>query len=199
MSAKNEARSQRSRSDAEERLVTAAADLLGEIGPRSLSVRTIAERAGVNHGLVHHYFGGKEALLKAAMVRLVEEHAHHAKKLSAGSPIPAPLALGSDARYLRAVVRAVLDNEMDLANTELTEGVSVPRGALDHVVAMRRMNEADVHTKATVAIGMALEMGWAALEPFLFSITGVTPDEEEQVRDIGRAFRMEFVAKGIEQ
>jgi TetR/AcrR family transcriptional regulator, repressor for neighboring sulfatase len=194
----NEPRSSRNRSDAEERLVAAAADLLGEIGPRSLSVRTIADRAGVNHGLVHHYFGGKDGLLKAAMVRLVEEHAVHAKALSDGSPIPAPLALGSDPRYLRAVVRAVLDGEMALANTELTEGVSVPRGALEHVVAMRRMNEADVNTKATVAIGMALEMGWAALEPFLFSITGVTPDEEEEVRSIGRAFRTEFVARGTE-
>ena len=59
--------------DAEEKLIAAAADLLGEVGPRAMSVRMVAERAGVNHGLVHHYFGSKEGLTRAAMLQLVEQ------------------------------------------------------------------------------------------------------------------------------
>ena len=31
------------------------------------AARHLAERAGVNHGQVHHYFGGKRGLLEAAM------------------------------------------------------------------------------------------------------------------------------------
>ena len=61
----------RKRTDAEEKLIAAAADLLGEVGPRAMSVRMVAERAGVNHGLVHHYFGSKEGLMRAAMLQLV--------------------------------------------------------------------------------------------------------------------------------
>ena len=57
----------------EERLLAAAGDLLVEVGPHGATVREIARRAGVNHGLVHHYFGSKEQLLRAAMIVLLEE------------------------------------------------------------------------------------------------------------------------------
>ena len=49
-------------------LIDAAADLLGEVGPRAMTVRSIAQRVGVNHGLIHHYFGGKQPLLEAAAI-----------------------------------------------------------------------------------------------------------------------------------
>jgi len=38
-------------------------------GASGLSVRAIAEEAGVNHGLVHHYFGSKEKLILALIDR----------------------------------------------------------------------------------------------------------------------------------
>lgn len=188
----------RGRMAAEEKLIAAAADLLGEVGPRATSVRMIAERAGVNHGLVHHYFGGKDALLRAAMVQLVEEHSRFAKERSQGRPMPEPFALKDDQRYLRAVVRAVLDGEMDLARTELEAGVSVPRTALEHIVARRGLESADAETKATLALFMAMEMGWAAIEPFLFAVTGVDHDEEEEVRRLA-ATRRERMAREVQR
>lgn len=184
----------RARLETQNKLIEAAAELLGEVGPRAMSVRGVAERAGVNHGLVHHYFGGKDGLLRAAMMRLVEEHAEFARTQSGGSPIPAPLALSNDQRYLRAVVRSVLDDEMELAQMELTAGVSVPRGALRHAVERRQLPGADIETKARLAIGMAMEMGWAALEPFLFAVAEVDGDDErEEVRAYARRYREAFV------
>lgn len=189
-------RSPRSRVDSEQKLIDAAAELLGEVGPRAMSVRGIAERAGVNHGLVHHYFGGKDGLLKAAMTQLVEEHAVFAREQSHGSPVPAPLALKEDQKYLRAVVRSVLDDEMELAQTELTAGVSVPRTALEHAVSKKKLEKADVETKALFSIGMAMEMGWAALEPFIFASMDVVGDEEQEaVRTYVREFQKTYVEK----
>lgn len=186
----------RNRVDAEERLISAAADLLGEVGPQALSVRAVADRAGVNHGLIHHYFGGKSGLLQAAMTRLVQEHAVYAMECSNGNPVPAALALTNDQRYLRAVVRSVLDGEMELALTELSAGVSVPRGALQHATAVRHLDEPDIATKAQVAAGMAMEMGWAALEPFLFAVVDVSTDgEKEAIRERVRAMRTAVSAK----
>lgn len=179
----------RGRLAAEERLISAASDLLGEVGPRAMSVRMVAERAGVNHGLVHHYFGGKDGLMRAAMERLVEEHAHFAKEQSHGHPIPAPLALAGDQRYLRAVVRAVLDGEMDLAKTELAAGVSVPRGALEHVRSRQGTVRNEIELKAMLTLGMAMEMGWAALEPFLFAVADVAADEADEVRETAKLLR----------
>ena len=198
MSIAEQSRPARSRVDAEERLIIAAGELLGEVGPNSMSVRNVAERAGVNHGLVHHYFGGKDGLLKAAMTRLVQEHAVFAKEESHGDPIPAPLLLNHDPKYLRAVVRAVLDDEMQLATTEITEGVSVPQGAMAHATKSKNISEPDVQMKAMVAVAMAMEMGWAALEPFLFAVTDVAEDEQEEVRDIVRTFRRQMVTQVLQ-
>ncbi len=198
MSLVEQNRPTRNRVDAEERLIVAAGELLGEVGPNSMSVRNVAERAGVNHGLVHHYFGGKDGLLKAAMTRLVQEHAVFAKEASHGDPIPTPLLLNHDPKYLRAVVRAVLDDEMQLATTEITEGVSVPRGAMAHAIQGRNTDEPDVQMKAMVAVAMAMEMGWAALEPFLFAVTEVAENEQEEVRDIVRNFRRQMVTQVLQ-
>ena len=183
----------RNRAETEERLVVAAAELLAEIGPRTVSVRAIAERAGVNHGLVHHYFGGKDALLRAGMTRLVGEHAERVQQNVHGGPLPAALGLVDDPAYLRAVVRAVLDDEMALARTELDLGVSVPRRALDHVTRTRGLHEPDIETKAYFGLAMAIEMGWAALEPFIHEVTGTTGDDDkEQLRRAARRIQREL-------
>ena len=93
-------------------LVDAAAQMLGEFGPRGISVRDVADRAGVNHGQVHHYFGGKRALLEAAMRHLAHEAFDHSSVLAGNSPYPPVLAfaettvasmLGKVARYSEVV------------------------------------------------------------------------------------------------
>lgn len=171
----------RNRADAEERLIVAAADQLVELGPRNLSVRNVAENAGVNHGLVHHYFGGKRGLLEAAMTRLVEEHENFAKEVSLGETVPPVFILKQDPRYLKAVVRAVLDDEMDLATIELRLGVSVPNSVLHHLFRLIGDKRPTAEIQAMVALAMAMEMGWAALEPFLFAATEVEPVEEAEI------------------
>ncbi|MCB2111237.1 MAG: TetR family transcriptional regulator C-terminal domain-containing protein [Defluviimonas sp.] len=47
-------------------LVAAVLDLTAEAGPQGVTVRAIAERAGVTQGLIRHYFATKEALIDAA-------------------------------------------------------------------------------------------------------------------------------------
>jgi len=48
-----------------EKLVKAAREGLLEDGAAHTSIKTIAARAGVNHGLIHRHFGSKEALMVA--------------------------------------------------------------------------------------------------------------------------------------
>jgi AcrR family transcriptional regulator len=54
-------------------LIDSAAELFSTRGPSAVGVREIAQRAGVNHGLVHRHFGSKEALLRAVMTKLSQE------------------------------------------------------------------------------------------------------------------------------
>lgn len=163
-------------------LVRAAADVLAEHGPRSASVRDIAHRAGVNHGQVHHYFGGKDALIRAAMAHLAAEHAANASVRAGGGPIPPPLTLGEDDRYWQAIIRLVLDGHLDVARIEVDEGVSVPRRALQALAEAKGLPEADTDLKVRVAASVVLQLAWVALEEFAFAVTDVADDEQDTVR-----------------
>ena len=54
-------------------LMDAAEDLLYEVGYAGVTTRAVAEAAGVNHGLVHYYFGSMEELLTQTLERFVEQ------------------------------------------------------------------------------------------------------------------------------
>ena len=60
------------RSAAEDALLDAAERLLVEVGYSGITTRRLAEEAGVNHGLVHYYFGSNENLLVRALERFTE-------------------------------------------------------------------------------------------------------------------------------
>jgi AcrR family transcriptional regulator len=60
------------RSAAEEALLDGAERLLVEHGHAGITTRRLAEAAGVNHGLVHYYFGSNENLLARALERFTE-------------------------------------------------------------------------------------------------------------------------------
>jgi len=57
------------RAAAEEALMDAAERLLAEVGYAGITTRRLAEEAGLNHGLVHYYFGSNENLLVHALER----------------------------------------------------------------------------------------------------------------------------------
>ena len=51
----------------------AAEDLLYEVGYAGVTTRAVAEKAGVNRGLVHYYFGSMEELLTQTLERFVDQ------------------------------------------------------------------------------------------------------------------------------
>ena len=56
----------------EEALLDAAERLLVDVGHSGITTRRVAEEAGVNHGLVHYYFGSIEQLLVRTLERFTE-------------------------------------------------------------------------------------------------------------------------------
>lgn len=60
------------RIEATDALLDAAEQLLIEIGYAAITTRKLAERAGVNHGLVHYYFGSMEDLLFRVVERFTD-------------------------------------------------------------------------------------------------------------------------------
>jgi len=71
------------RAAAEEALLDAAERLLVEVGYARVTTRRLAEAAGVNHGLVHYYFGSNENLLIRALERFTERLIERQRELYA--------------------------------------------------------------------------------------------------------------------
>jgi len=91
-------------------LIQAARALLLEEGT-AVSVRAIAKRAGVNHGLVHTYFGSKQALIVAALDDINERAA---SEITPDGYPPADLARRRGGELGRAIARLSLDEGQDL-------------------------------------------------------------------------------------
>lgn len=150
--------SPRGREAVEEALLEAASQLFAEYGPRATSVRQIAATAGVNHGLVHHYFGSKGALLQAVLERSAAQLAARSSSELAGAD---PGLADKVDRHWRIVARSLLDGvepaslqrSYPLINQFVCECVA--RGMGD-----REAREVAARTVAT-------EVGWRMLRGFI--------------------------------
>lgn len=178
-------------------LAEATADLLAEVGPKALSLREVARRAGVNHGQVHHYFGSKRSLLVAGMQRLAQEHYEHMMDRSGGKAIPPVLSIAEDRRYWRAVCHVVMEGDLELARVEIDEGVSVPRRALEFLMEKHEVASDDLDFKARFAAMVALQLGWAALEEFVFLLVDVRAADRDEVRERVRALVSTFARDSL--
>jgi len=73
----------------EEAILDAAEQLLVDVGYAGITTRRLAETAGVNHGLVHYYFGSNENLLVQALERFTERLVERQRTLYArDAPFP---------------------------------------------------------------------------------------------------------------
>jgi AcrR family transcriptional regulator len=61
------------RTEAEQRLLGAAAELIGEIGPTAVTLANIGERAGYSRGLATHHFGSKGAMMQRLVDTVTEQ------------------------------------------------------------------------------------------------------------------------------
>jgi AcrR family transcriptional regulator len=95
-------------------IIDATLSLWTAKGPAELSMRSIAARAGVNYGLVHRHFGTKDAVIRAAMERVVArslDHVTGSEDLEAAIDRILPLSTGAHARLLAwATLQYVLDD-----------------------------------------------------------------------------------------
>lgn len=74
-------------------LFEAAAHCFAERGITATSVREIAARAQVNHGLVHRHFGSKDELLKALLKKLADDVNERLNQYFGDDPTPPPAQL----------------------------------------------------------------------------------------------------------
>ena len=169
------------RKNVEKKLINSAAELLGTIGPNQLSIRDIALHAGVNHAQIHHYFGGKQGLLEATYKQLAFEHMQQLERrnISAMNLGNEPLS-GLTENYFNALIRAVLDGQMDLLRVQVDSGLSMSKKTLNELTKLRGASKPSAEEKAAIALVMVMEFGFAAIKPYITEVLKISDKEMKE-------------------
>lgn len=174
-------------------LIRAAAELFAERGPAAVSVRDVAARAGVNHGLVHLYFGSKRDLLGEVLGFHAAEISSRAEEVEVADLLDA--TAGSP--FWRVLARTILDGE-DLDH--LQESFPTVGRIVDFFSGLRaqgRLAGQDPKILAAVAVGLGL--GWLLFEPFLIPAAQLGDRPLSQVREEFRRTGFEMVARLVSE
>lgn len=152
-------------------VLQAAGELFAEKGPAATSIREVAARAGVNHGLLHRHFGSKRQLLAATLQNLADTAA---ELRETGAPIEELEAVHE--HQARVMVRSTLDG---FPVEELQQRFPGMEAFLEQV----RAGQGDERTARLLAAhGMALQVGWGLLGPTLRVAFGLQDLDATEIR-----------------
>lgn len=149
-------------------VLQATVALLAGAGPRSLSVRDIADRAGVSHTLVHRHFGTKDEIIRQALLSQSAGIVEEIRAAAQGGEISVVLAMDvlvKHPTYWTTLARVLLDDPgLARAGTE-------PTTALFGSELQRRGDD-----PATTAAAACLMLGWKVFGQFAADTVGVERD-----------------------
>jgi AcrR family transcriptional regulator len=167
----------RGREEVIESIIDATLSLWATQGPAQLAMRTIAERAGVNYGLVHRHFGTKDAVIRAAMARVVARSLGFigsSDDLAAALDAVLPRSTGAHSRLIAwSILQYTIDDVMPEEDAFLKRM---------RELAAAGSEGAPTEVEAGIRAGslLALLYGWRLFEPYLvhgLGLEGLTHDE----------------------
>jgi AcrR family transcriptional regulator len=166
-------------------ILTAARELFAAHGVDGVSVRRVAAAAGVNHALVHRYFGTKSEMVAAIL--LAEGEAMSAMgrpEADAGTSLGAlrdvlTHALSDGRTSLLLMLRAEIDG---LAPESLVAGAPLrPLHLLERWLAARAPDGVEIdHQALAMVIGAAM-LGLASCQPMLAAGVELEGDDPDAV------------------
>jgi TetR/AcrR family transcriptional regulator, repressor for neighboring sulfatase len=160
-------------------VLEATVELLAEAGPRTLSVRQVAERAGVNHALVHRHFGTKDEIVRRALETQSAAVARDVRDRSrdGGLDVVRVLEVLADhPAYWTTLARVVLDDP------ELAGRGATPTTELFAAAARREGGD-----PGTTALAACLMLGRQVFGAFVVESTGTTAEDLDT--DVSRLLR----------
>jgi len=158
-------------------VLESAADLFAERGPGATSIRDIAARSNVNHGLIHRHFGSKDGLVAAVLDHLGQHLAGLLAANADGSAVG-----GAVDRQLRVIARTSLDG---YSIAELQSRFPTMEVLLD---SLRGRHASEVDAQLAAAHTIALQLGWCLFGDFLRASTGLDDlDDRTFARSVGNA------------
>jgi AcrR family transcriptional regulator len=146
--------------------------LFAQRGPNATTMRDIAERSGVNYGLVHRHFGTKRTLLAAVLDHLSDEVA----ALTDEGPTSQALAAAVE-RNWRVLARSILDG---YPVGQLQQHFPYVAGLVERA---RPYQPNELAARLAAGNAIALELGWRLFDSFLRSAAGLEHASPTTLRD----------------
>ncbi len=164
-------------------LIEAAADLWSKKGIEAVSVREIALHAGVNHGLVHIYFGSKENLVRQTMDRLVSTF-----RADAGEPdsfldalVRGSYSMQKNEKYWRLLSRALIDGKMD--EDKIQSDFKYMNNIVRLIDEEKKKGEikSDMDSRFIATGILSMGFGMLIFKKLLFAATGLNTENQDTV------------------
>lgn len=152
-------------------VLDAASDLFAEKGPAATSIREVAARSKVNHGLVFRHFGTKDSLVGAVLDHLATRITSQVDAQASGAEVEEALI-----RHAKVVARAILDG---YPVGELQSSFPTLARLLEEV---RPNFDDDMDARLAAANIGALQLGWFLFRPFLQGALGLDQVGDDAVR-----------------
>jgi AcrR family transcriptional regulator len=161
-------------------LVDAVVRLLDRRAAGDISVRDIAAEAGVNHGLVHHYFGSKEALIREAVART---NARVTRERPGDVATAWSFGLfRAHPAIARVLARVCLDGPHDLLPLAAPPRATIEaRAAAIRAGAERLGIPLPLDAHVANAVAAAAILGWFVFRPLLDAGFALPRDADEEV------------------
>jgi AcrR family transcriptional regulator len=158
-------------------ILQAASELLQDNGAVGTTTAAIAERAGASEASIHYHFGGKEALLEAAVLGAVERLRDRSRQISASPEkplgdslldiaialeqfydelVPLLVAVHSDPQLRRALAPRLASHDLGPHRAVTL----IARHITDHRHAHRLEGHGDVEAAATLLVGICFLRAW---------------------------------------
>jgi AcrR family transcriptional regulator len=190
----------RGREQVESAIRASAVKLIAERGPQGVALRDIADDAGVNFGLVYHYFGTKDQLLDEVYAGATESAARRLREVEHLDDALGVLMTLGDGTTARLVAWAVLDGRDPTELFGVSPALSVLADLVrrDAVEAGRAVSADDARVFAAMA--MVIALGWRLFGPTALTVAGARSHDPEryepQVQGWVRQFARAAVATG---
>lgn len=155
--------------EAKSAILNAAIALFTERGPASVSIRDIAERAGVNHGLVFRHFGTKQQLIGAVL--------DHLDQL-----VYDTIAAGGPELDWAISLQSQLVAQASLAGYAPGDLQSHFPGVALLITRLMSQGAGPDEAKERAAHIVALQLSWHVLEPYLRTAADLEQLESAQLK-----------------
>jgi AcrR family transcriptional regulator len=172
--------------NAAEKILASAVELFRERGPAAVSLREIARHAGVNYGLIHHYYGTKEGVL-AAVFRMSAERGERVLDDVADSATALAILAHDPRAFARMLAFAVLESDSSQVFESETPGIRKLRELIEHEWTQSAAGTLPPPSTRTAfdprviaATSVLTVLGWSLLSSYLVPASGLAerdPDD----------------------